>query len=414
MKYKITLELNSPMLIGGKKLNNDYIKSQEFVPGSVLRAALSHEITERCDYYSDENNEKKHWVKYLDKDNCKTCSVKNLCKNFSEIKIGHCYPLNARSYPLTAMKCKNHPTHEAFDTLIEKIKRKIALSDKSYKAESKAFVCPHPNCGERTERYDGLYVSHDNKIEDIKLVYHLVTKNAINPYLKVANDGALYTLDTISDIVLLGNEELKLSFEGIIEGEGLESDLKAIDTLHIGAYNTAGFGEVSLYSQIMKENDNVEQIERKICEFNVDINYGNKYYIPFTLKTDAYLGIEASKEGKLYSISTEEYIKIYEDILHQFIPSYMKLYNIIASNDMRAGFDTSNMKARFRKNKIVTKVGSIFVFEVDKNLIDYNELFKIQQRGLGENREHGFGQVAIAEDFHIKWRVKNGGNENES
>lgn len=397
LKGKVVLELKSPMLVGGKRTNNNYIKSLNYIPGSVLRAAISREITMSCPYYDHNTSKKKYWVSYKNDSYCKECRFKNLCKNFSEINIGHCYPFNGKVYPLTAIRCKEHSEHEVKDILIEKIKREIASIDKKINP----FLCLHQKCGQRTERCDGLYYEKDKKVRDIQVVYSLTTKNSINPYLRTSKDEVLYNLDALTNIAYIDESKQTLQMEGIIEGEGIE-DLKHLDTLYIGAYVTSGFGEVEIDFSILKWKEHFREIETRVDEFNKRIEYGKDYFVPITLMTDGYFNLEDKIDKPLYDISSEEYIGIYHDLLKKYIPMEFNIDNIIAYNEIRRGFDTSNKNTRLRRPKVVTKAGSIFILSINKNDVDFKKLSYMEEKGIGENTAHGFGRISIADNFHIE------------
>lgn len=400
MKYKIVLKVRSPLIAGGKKLGNDYIKSLDYIPGSVLRAAISREITQSCPYYNHKESNKKYWVSFRNEDECKNCKFKNLCRDFSDIKIGHCYPFGGCTYPLTAMRCKAHPEHKAFDTLAAKLQRKLSSENKGYSAEFNPLNCPE--CHGRAERCDGLYYEDNNTVRDIEAVYGIITKNSINPHLNISKEGVLYSLDALTEEVLVDGNEKELRMEGIIEGSDLEEDLGALDTLFIGAYTTAGFGEVKTSFEVYKEKEDISEIKGRVNAFNNKLHYKDKYLIPITLKTDTYLNIEKIPGKYQYELSTEDYVNYYNKLLKPYIPFSADIFSIIASNEMRRGFDTSNRNVLLRKPRVVTKAGSIFVLEAEKENLDYKKLLQLEQEGIGENTAHGFGRIRITDNFHIK------------
>lgn len=406
LRYKIRLIPKNSFIVGGKKLNNDYIKSLNLVPGSVLRAALSKEITLRCAY--DEESNKNYWVQYKDKEECKECSVKNLCKNFSQIKIGQSLPLNSKLYPLTAMTCKDDHSHGAFDTLADRINMKINNIDNSHEYVCSKWVCE--KCDDkngRSERCDGMYIEENDRLKDISMVNLLTTKNMINPYTRTAKDGVLYSLDSVATSVMVEEEERELYLEGFIEGENIETDLKALDYLYVGAYNSAGYGKMK-FEILGEDKENLDNLKKRVVDFNKFINNKDKLYIPITLKSDGYFNIENCSDKALYEIETEEYINFYKENITQ-LKEFGEIFYMILSNEIRRGFDTSGKTVRLRKSKRVIKAGGIFVLEIDRDKIDYERLFNLQKNGIGENTEHGFGQVIICDNFHVNKYKDNGG-----
>lgn len=398
LKYKINLKLQSPLIVGGKKLGSNYIKSMDYVTGSVLRAALAKEILNRCSYY-DKEKEKVYWVEFKNKSDCKNCKLKNMCKNFSNIKISIFYPLGSRPYPSTNMRCKYNSSHEDVDTLIYRINKHRDV-DVSYNGKC-------PTCKERLEKHTGL--GKDGV--DVEGNYELITKNAINPYMKRSQEGILYSLDALSETMFLGDKVEDTEFQGTIEcNADISKDLNDIRVVRIGAYTTSGFGKCS-FTNIKGEEkkENVKSLENRIQKFNLLINDEKKYFVSLTLISDAYLELEKTfdKIDKMPSdIETEDFIKEYEKCLKPYLGEEFNLEIPIVNNEWRRGFDTSQKVSVYRKEKMLSKAGSVFVFSIPKEKINYEKLLKIQENGIGKNTEHGFGEVKVCSEFHIKNKMK--------
>ncbi len=399
LRYSVELKPTSSILIGGKKLNKNYIKSMEYISGSVVRAALSREVLQRCSYFDSEALKKRgYWVEYLDKEECKNCKLMGLCKHFSEIKINTFYPNGSSPYPITNMRCKYNSDHENVDTLIFKIK--------TYLGQKLEYnnICPHENCNSRLEKNTGLQLHG----KDVEPVYNIVTKNRIDPYKRASKEGFLYSLDTLANKVYIGNQKKDLIFEGEIISPTDEEILSSIDVLRVGAYTSAGFGKCVLkYNKI--DDDEQANILERIEKFNNKIN-SNKTIIPFTLMADAYLGLEEMFDQKKSpaGISIDEYKEKYKEILKNWISEDLELEMVIATHELRRGFDTSKPHEVLRNSKIVTKAGSVLVFSA-KDEIKREGLIEIQKTGIGNNTEHGFGQIKICHEFHYENAMKNEG-----
>lgn len=399
LKYKIRITPKNPFVIGGKKLNNEYIKSLDYIPGSVLRAALSREIVMACPYYNEDSH-KKYWVEYKNEKECTNCIYKNLCKNFSNIKIQALSPMNSKNYPLTAMRCKEHPEHKAFDTLAEKLIRKMDNKDRVISEID--LGCPE--CKKRVERCSGLFLEENGIQKDVEVVNFLVTKNAINPYTRTAKEGILYTLDAGSTKVMIGDEERDLYFEGIIESDkDINLELKNMASIYIGAYNTAGFGKFTINDISKYEDDNVEKIKKRISKFNEKIRSKENIYVPITLESDTYINLNIDKDKNLYDITKEEYKKIFEESFKEISKLGHIFYTSFLS-DTRRGFDTSKENVRFRNAKKIIKAGGVIVLEIGIENIDYSKLLQLQESGIGENTNHGFGKIKTCDQFHLNTR----------
>lgn len=388
MKYKIKLSLESPLLVGGKKQGDNYIKSMDYIPGSVMRAAFARAITDRCGY-----ERKNRWVVFENSDECHECPVKNLCSNFGKIRFSFMYPLDSIPYPVTNMRCKYDPSHPDVDTLIYMINR--------HRGQEVKFDgrCSKKGCGERLEKHTGL--NKDGM--DVEVDFRLITKNGISPYLKRSKEGILYSMDVVSEKCFAGDERVSTEFNGYVEcDENINDELENIHVLRVGAYTTSGFGKCRMNVEGEGIYDSIPEMEERIKKFNEKINDGSKLYISFTLLSDAYLGLEQCFEDGVRpsQITTREYIESYGNVLGKYVCKGLKFEFPVAVNQVRRGFDTSKDEAVYRKAKIVTKIGSIFVFSTDKDSVNYKGLLDVQKEGIGCNREHGFGQVAVCSEFH--------------
>lgn len=407
VRYKMTLRLESPLLVGGKKQVGNYAKSMNYVPGGVVRAAFAKAILDRCSYEKDDRI-----VEFQDKEDCASCKLCGMCKSFSNMKFGFLYPLGSTPYPITNMRCKYDATHDNVDTLIFRINMMGAESDNEvpqFNEECPGSKKGNKVCKERLEKHLGFYTESDKGIKDAKVAYTVITKSAINPYLKSSKDGALYSLDAVMDKYVDDGELKPMEFAGYIDcDDKIGDELKDIETLRIGAYTNSGFGKCTMSIKKDEFVDNSHSMKQRIEEFNKEIrgakNKG-KTYIPIMLTSDAYLKLEeCSKDDKASKVTTEEFIELYRKHLSEYVPSWLKLELPIVINDKRRGYDTSKEKEVIRDCRILTKMGSIFVFSAEGN-IDYDELLKLESKGIGEHTEHGFGSISVCSSYYKKWAM---------
>lgn len=401
MRCKLKIVPDTAFLIGGKKLGSEYIKSLGYIPGGVFRAALSKSITSICPFYDEDTADKKNWVEFKNEKECSSCKVKNLCKSFSEITISNFYPLNANIYPLSAMGCKDVSEHEPFDTLIEKINIKLSQNSEDDNVYIPDYSCSECTCKSRTERRDGFYIKKNGKILDVESVFETVTKNSINPYTRTSKDGVLYTLDCHSKYVLEGKESKEVFFGGWITGNNIVDDLKAIEDIYVGAYTTSGLGKMHIEYEGIEKEDKEEELKKRIKEFNKHINCDDKTFLAITFLSDCYCGIENCSDKALYDITTEEYINTISSKLNE-ITDIGEIYYSILSVDMVRGFDTSSQVSKKRKLKKIIKAGSVLILQCEKEKVNYKKLLEIEQKGIGLNVIHGFGQVSVCDKYHIE------------
>lgn len=383
--YKIKVVLKSPLMIGGKTLDSNYRESRNYIPGSVLRAAYAKAIIERCSY-----KQENYWLCYMEKEECKTCQFKTICKNFSEIVFPTLYPSESIPYPMTAREKKYKAKEEKgiFDILKSRLVMKKKLKKES-----------------EWQRLEGLHKEQ----EKIELVYSVITRTAINYQYNSAKEGALYTQNVISGQYSAKDKKIT---EAIFTGEiplSLEEkeEINHIKILHIGADITRGFGLCQVYCEEEIQEDTPDEIKKRIEEFNNGIE-GQKPFIILDLLTDAYLGLDEIGEDirSQTGFSDEKFKNFLEDKIGLSRERY-HLLKVFKSQEILFGFDTSKRteKEMRRKGKIVVKAGAVFVYQYQTQLkdIDEEELWKLEMQGIGSNVKHGFGKVRVCDKFHIEY-----------
>lgn len=388
--YKITAVLKSPLMIGGKTLDSNYRESKNYIPGGVLRAAYAKAIIERCSY-----KQENYLLCYMEKEDCKTCQFKTICKNFSEIVFPTLYPLGSTPYPITAREKKYKEEEEKgiFDILKSRLIMKNKLRRES-----------------EWQRLEGLHKDE----EKIELVYSIITRTAINYQCNTAKEGALYTQNVISGQYLAKDKKI---IEAIFTGEiplSLEEkeELNHIKILHIGADITRGFGLCQMCCEEEIQEDTSEAIKKRIEQFNHGIE-GQKPFVILDFLTDAYLGLDEIGEDtwSQTKVSDEEFKRFLEEKIGLSNEKY-HLFKVFKLQELLFGFDTSKKteKEMRRKGHIVIKAGAVFAYQYQAKLEDIKEeelkeLCKLEMNGIGNNVKHGFGKVRVCDEFHMKYDV---------
>lgn len=373
---KVKLEFQSPLIVGGKKQVNNYIESIDYIQGNVMRAALARYILNNCSEYSSNDTivvdgvKRKNWVYYRGKEGCKNCRLKSVCEKFSTLKFSYFYPKNVSVIPLTAMMCKKYEEHGFIDSLIEEKKCPYCESDEDNRVESVSG-----------------YVK-DNRKYSVKKV--LLTKTEIDKYTSTSKDGSLYTIVAISE-----TSKNKNVFEGYIYGL-TEDDLKLIEELRVGKYQSVGFGKCILQkveegiiskSKTLQDLNNFNEKYKKFNNLNTEKNY-------FAVKFVGDAKVRFEKEDKEY-ITTNEYKEIWRKSLG--IDKKFVIHKVIAEISNFRGYDTSKVEEDKREETVyMVEKGSVIVFETGMSIEDlYNYFIKLD--GFGEENENGFGKFK----FHL-------------
>lgn len=386
MYIKIEAKLKSPLMIGSKTLNNNYRESRPYIPGSVLRAAFARAIIERCSY-----SHKNSWLTYKNQEECKGCKFQEICNKFSEIKFPALYPLGGYPYPMTARKLKYGDEEE--QKIQDILKSRISGSKKIEE--------------EQWERLEGIYKNGFR----VNILHTLITRTAVDYSRKSAKQGALYSQNAVSELLYYKGKKTETVFSGVInEDEGLFRGFEKIRNLHIGADITRGMGLCEMTFAQATEPDTIDKLDGRIAAFNEGIEE-EELFISVDLLADAYLSLEdIGKDYESPALVSDEAFKNY--LKQQLdLPAAYELIKTYKAQEIMRGFNTAKQteKDMRRSGRVVVKAGAVFVYKIPKAEYDVSALFEIQKRGIGENTEHGFGQVTICDEFHIKFDALQGG-----
>jgi len=380
--YKIEAVLKSPLMIGGKTLNSNYRESRSYIPGSVLRAAYAKALIQRCTC-----EQKNYWLVYQAQEQCEACAFRAVCQNFAQITFPTLYPMGGIPYPMTARekKYKEKDEEGIFDILRSRLSTQVKIQGES-----------------EWKRLEGIYKDE----RTIKLMHTAITRTAIDYHRNAAKEGALYTQNVILEKYLNENDELAdVTFSGVTQLlPEEEKALEQIQILHIGADITRGFGICHMSYEEAAE-DTPDQILERIEAFNAGIAEEHQFIV-LDLLTDAYLGLEEIGGEALSQtdISDDQMISFLQKKIEFPVEKY-HLCRVFKSQEVLRGFDTSKKTAdeMRREAHLVIKAGAVFVYQADEGGIDAQALFKLEMRGIGRHKKHGFGKIRICDNFHVRY-----------
>ncbi|MFD3157096.1 hypothetical protein ACFIJ5_09580 [Haloimpatiens sp. FM7330] len=398
----VRLKMESPLMVVGRNLTNNYRESLPYISGDRIRAGFAKYILQNCPIYEvnkkevvneKENKVRCNWVYYRNKKECEKCKFSQACKEFSNMKFSFFYPEGTDILPFTAMSCKYNKKHGFKDILIRP-------------KEIKCKKCIEKDNTSMAGRMEAVYGFRKGKnvFEVDKVIY---TRNAINKYTKTSKESALY------NIVAVKNDY----FEGEIQGiEPLLKVMEEVDNekiVRIGSYTSIGMGlaeiEVDNKSYKCKE----ENLIQKLNQFNQRIKdedyykeYDEKFnYIPILFKSNAKLGLEKEKvDGYL---SDNEYRDRWKKLLRKDIKFDFEIEKVYTETENYRGYDLSKEFNDIREDIVVlNKMGTTILFKTKEDLTNLvKDLSKIQVKGLGFERENGFGKIEICNELHLKGEI---------
>ena len=412
MNIQIVLTPDSSLMIGGKTVNNNFKESLRYIPGSVLRAAFARAIVDRCPLGDEPVGKKRYWVQIRNQDECGGCKFYALCKNFSDIRFPALYPLGSSPYPMTSQCCKYPDSNcpEVVDFLCARLGGRT--------------VPPCGWCGSGRERMEGFHLN-GKKVVPRTL---LVTKTAVNSQLRTAKQGLLYSINTVTKHVWHDKELREIVFSGMITSleEDICNAIESISRLRIGSSVTRGLGSCRVsYGVENPDNSAALSLESRVHRFNEHIMHQDseedsepRTYITLDVLSDAYLNMECvGGDGSPIEPADWSDEKFTEYLSRQSgLPPQYKLILVYKSYGMARGFDTSaeSEKDMRRRTRLIVNAGAVFVFQRVGVVDDWEELNRIEETGIGQSTEHGFGRVRICDEFHVKFDVMEGAKDHDS
>ncbi len=379
MKQKVTFELLSPVMCGGIRIAHNFLESESFIRGSVLRAAFASQILLECPVADRSSKDGRHnFIEIKDKDGfCKECPNRKVCSKFSAMRFSFAYPENCIPAPFTARMCKTFEfAHPIQDTIIEK--GMISCDE-----------CKEDGHG-RMESIKGMIkLAADGKAEEGKTDMCLSTHTAIDYCTGTADDGSLYSVKAMKKGQV---------FTAVIDD--CETDmLKKGDIIYAGKYSSCGFGKMRI-TEIGTYPECTEQdIADKIKRFNQ--RFGRTNMAAVLLLSDAY-PYDAEVPDNIRT--NEVYLDYWTRALfgEDALPFTVK--SMLTETQLYSGYDTSKKWGDWKQKKpeLLILKGTSLLLEIKEGCMEeaVKLLTDAQNNGIGRRTENGFGQVEICHPIH--------------
>lgn len=378
MKQSVKFELLSPVMCGGIRIADNFLESEAFIRGSVLRAAFANSILLECplaDQVSEDG--KRNFIEVKDSEGrCKICPQRSVCAHFSDMTFSFAYKEGCIPAPFTAKKCKTCGTkHPVQDTIIE----------------NGLLSCNACTNGlKRMETLKGMIrFDADGKVGDGKVQMNLSSHTAINYYSNTADDGSLFSVKAIQKGQI---------FSAVIDDcdTGM---LKKGDVIYAGKYASCGFGKMRI-ADIQPVSECTEQeIAQKIQAFNTRFEKENMAAVLFL--SDAYPHHVPLTED----IQTNEgYLSYWTHALFGEGALPFAIKNMFTETQLYSGYDTSRKWGDWKQKKpeLMIMKGTSVLLEIKDGCMDeaVKLLTNAQKYGLGRQTENGFGQIEICHAIH--------------
>lgn len=412
--------------IGEKKPYGHFLETLDYIPGSVIRGAFAKMIKQEDENLFNTLFENNNEISFTDL--------------YSEPKIpktGLSIPI-----PMTAVSCKyesgfcteydedgkkeDTPPHGVFDTLIHQL-----IFNQFGDKISIAFQPRCPKCGERVEPFSGYcglidaskkrdhsdckiaknedYTEYSavcakgecpRSYKKTKITTQRTTKVAISRRREVSQDQMLYSVESIA------KEE---SFSGlvIVSDENLANDVKCYlrhDSMRLGGGISRGFGQIKIQVNDYSSKDSVEDIESRITSLNNKITETAQFYSHFANGSlslnGGYFAIDLISDAIVLDDFLKSSFKISGDYLKKMlgVNCNIKLVGRYYQMIEHSGWSWA-WKLPKGKDQAIQR-GSVFLCQCEDINSLYKPLFDLQETGIGQKREVGYGRIMVCNPFH--------------
>lgn len=396
MEYQLIIYLKSPVCIAKKRGTGNVLETIDYIPGSTIRGSMAMYYLER---YGIWDSDKRLYILPEDKK-----TEFNHFFNSNAVCFNNAYPEGAKIIPLTASSCKyqrgfyngREDYHGVRDTLIELTRYELTGGFDRDKFD----YCAECECKAPMDRFSGYYEESRAAFEQVIVSKRLIVRTAVSDTFEKASSGQLYTTEVLNEGQIFIAELNKETFD----------KLKPIfnnAVLRIGIAKNRGLGEVEVK---IWENGKDEKypLAEKLKGLNDKINkfVPDKLFFSVTLHSDTILlddilRFKSTIEIKDLIDSAPEITDEKAEILNKF-----RLLRGFLSTHIVSGW---NIALKLPQEDVVAiSKGSVFLFmadnlsEEDKERL-INVLDNIEQSGIGECKNKGFGRIRFCDEFH--WEV---------
>jgi len=409
-RLELDIQLESPLLAGSDRSYGPYRDTKDYLPGVALRGALAQVLLDAC-------GQREHLEDH------QACPAREDCDFYNIFCVEpfpifeNCYPSVtggvSHPLPLTARTCKYYAglkeedsdpsRHGASDIVVRQCTFEEMLDNEEVHPLPLLYEPKCPVCRRAVKPYRGFYGEGGPKYYRVKVPLSRTSRTAINRSRGVAEDGMLYSLQVMEPRI----KEQVLSLRGsiVLDEERMALVEGALRKVHrVGSGRSRGLGKIRIQTLGYDSPPSVS-LDRRVTKFNEKVGKERAFY--YKAK-----GLEPPPDGSwLFTID------LLSDALltAQGLPAARLRPEQLNLGHEKIGLIRSFARHRTvggwaagaglpRTTELATVMGSVFVYRVEGAELEelLPSLEELEERGVGRERERGFGQVQICSPFHLE------------
>lgn len=390
-EYFLSLTPHAPLRAGTLKPRGDYLDTQSYLPGSVLRGALAE------------------WLKLHGRESQIVSVVRRI--RFGNFFLSPSERVLALPFPITALECKLHSGfrnvprnerdragHGVRDTLL------IALAYSELEKKGARFPVPmllrctcdeeSKKCGGRMERASGFYAHMLEGWKKVEAAKMLQTKVALSRHRRAAQEAMLYR------VIGLRPTNVFVGRVWADDAVTLQDLQQAVETVGVGAFTSRGFGAARL-----KEVDPVlDPVSERLKVFNEKLREVWRNLAELAGQVGS--AVPEEPGGTYFSVDL-----LAPAILRDpcGIPTLKLILHLNGKRlepvfwatqpDFVGGFSTA--WGLPKPTHLGAAMGSVYVCHVDapqEAVVSW--LQELEAQGVGGRTDEGLGEILICHPFH--------------
>lgn len=377
MKQKVEFELLSDVICAGVKVADNFLESEPYIKGSVLRAAFANEVLLECPLAdAPSSNGRYNFIEIKDSEGkCKECAHRKICEHFSDMTFSFAYKNDVFPAPFTAKVCKKCGTmHSVKDTIYE----------------NGVIACDE--CTGKIKRMENLKgfikLTGNRRVSSEKTEMSLSTHTAINYYSDTTKDGSLFSIKAIRKgqrfTAVIDDMESGMLYEGAV--------------IYAGKYSSNGYGKLKIVSLAPADKITEDTVKTRICGFNKRFGTDNKA----ALLCLSDMCVEADERDDI--LDNAAYTDKWTRLLFGDEDMPFSIDTVFAETQLYSGYDTSKKWGSWRSttpDMLVLKGTSILITIKDGRFDEaVKKLAEIEKNGIGKKCSDGYGRIAVCHEIH--------------
>ncbi len=395
-RLEIEISLRSPLMIGTDGESTLYNQTRDYIPGAAMRGALAGTML---------SAEARGDFEALFGEQATGPIFDNLYPSRSGSQT---YPL-----PLSARTCKYHPGfksregehHGIGDILIRQAVFEAMLDNRVILPCLYEPRCP--KCHSEVKPLSGYYEVVTGQYERTTAPVRRISRTAIERRRCVAADRLLYTLETVEP----GTQgQPPLLFRGTVLCSAAQRAILGhwlSQVKEIGGGRSRGLGNVEV--RILSEpEDSLPGLRERLERFDAAARTEWRFYrrvagVSPLAEDVRFFSVDLLAPAFLPHHGLPATRPALTDL--GIPPESVQLWRAISQQSVMGGW---HMGGRLpRRTALTAAMGSVFMYRTEGPSLDdlAAGLQKLENEGLGEERDRGFGQVLISSPIHYQAEV---------